>query len=196
MAVWSRSESAAADLLPVVKDFAPNAKALSGEDGLAAVLEDRDVDAVAIVLPAHVQLEVGSAWASVHMWHQDRAMDRSMWRIIALTPAAGTLQLAERALAAGKAVLQEKPIAQTAADAFAAVERHRAHAGTAVWAIAENYRCFVTPGQAAICLDASAAAKAMSAYADTRLRHEAVCSAGPRRCSEKQRRCFPDSVAS
>ena len=53
---------------------------------------------------------------------------------------AGTAQLAERALAAGKAVLQEKPIALTAADAFAAVARHRAHACTAVWAVAENYR--------------------------------------------------------
>ena len=62
--VWSRSESAAADLLPVVKDFAPDVKALSGDDGLTAVLEDPNVDAVAIVLPAHVQLEVRTAPAS------------------------------------------------------------------------------------------------------------------------------------
>ena len=53
------------------------------------------------------------------------------------------MQLAERALAAGKSVLQEKPIAQTAAEAHAAVARHQPHSGGAVWAIAENYRCRV-----------------------------------------------------
>ena len=58
VAIWSRSESAASGLLPLVKDFAPGARALSGEDGLAAVLSDPDVDAIAIVLPAHVQLQV------------------------------------------------------------------------------------------------------------------------------------------
>ncbi len=87
--------------------------------------------------------------------------------------AAGELQLAERALAAGKAVLQEKPIAQTAADAFAAVARHRAHAGTAVWAIAENYRCFATPGRTM--LDAFCK-NTMFVCAVTRSCHKAVCS--------------------
>ncbi len=58
ISIWSRSESAAAGLLPLVKDFAPGAQALSGDDGLAAILDDPNVDAVAIVLPAHVQLQV------------------------------------------------------------------------------------------------------------------------------------------
>ena len=86
------------------------------------------------------------------------------------------MQLAERALAAGKAVLQEKPIAQTAADAFEAVVRHRAHAGTAVWAIAENYRYFLRLTSKSPCYGCVVYTSTMSVHAVARSRHKAICS--------------------
>jgi predicted dehydrogenase len=49
-------------------------------------------------------------------------------------------QIAERALKAGKHVLQEKPIAPHVAAARAALSSYRANPGLPVWALAENYR--------------------------------------------------------
>ncbi len=60
-------------------------------------------------------------------------------------PASGSLtQIAERFLAAGKAVVSEKPVAATVEAARAAIARYRAGppAGgrSPVWMLAENYR--------------------------------------------------------
>ena len=182
VALWSRSEQAAAALLPDFQEFAPGARAQSGDAGLQAILDDPGVDAVAIVLPADVQLQVCSPCTLQHCsgvrvpmasrcvmagssegcgLRSLPATQPGCWLLgpafcliqdtLPLVPNApacwgwarltsGTLQLAERALAAGKAVLQEKPIAQTAAAARAAIERHRSQANPPVWGIAENYR--------------------------------------------------------
>ncbi|GAQ91362.1 hypothetical protein KFL_007720040 [Klebsormidium nitens] len=52
--VWSRSEAGAVQFTGLVKDFAPGAKAVWGDQGLDTVF-DSPVHAVAIVLPAQIQ---------------------------------------------------------------------------------------------------------------------------------------------
>ncbi|KAK9806301.1 hypothetical protein WJX72_009366 [[Myrmecia] bisecta] len=107
VAVWSRSEAAATALLPLVHELSPNAKAVHGEEGLQQLLADAALEAVAVVLPVQVALQV-------------------------------TL----RALAAGKHVLQEKPIAPSVAEAVKAIQAYRSltDAVPPVWAVAENFR--------------------------------------------------------
>ncbi len=50
------------------------------------------------------------------------------------------VQIAERALQAGKHVLQEKPFAPTVAEAKAALVRYSSMVKPPLWALAENYR--------------------------------------------------------
>jgi len=106
-AVWSRTQAAAdAFAATAVADVAPGVPALSGEDGLAAILSDAAIHAVIVVLPVQVALGI-----------------------------------VQRALAAGKHVIEEKPIGPTVAQAEAAVAAHRAStaARPPLWLYAENY---------------------------------------------------------
>lgn len=65
VAVWSRSEGAAADLLPTVQQYWPGAKAYSGQLDLDHLLESKEIDAVANVLPAQPSLLVRQALGTV-----------------------------------------------------------------------------------------------------------------------------------
>ncbi|XP_024542125.1 uncharacterized protein YMR315W [Selaginella moellendorffii] len=56
-AIWSRSKDAAENAASSVAKFFPDVVAKWGEDGLIQILEDSSIHAVAIVLPAQVQLE-------------------------------------------------------------------------------------------------------------------------------------------
>lgn len=57
-AVWSRSAKATDLLLPLIQEFAPNAKGYYGDDQLDSLLRNPNVDAVAVVLPVQVMLQV------------------------------------------------------------------------------------------------------------------------------------------
>ncbi|DBA99412.1 TPA: hypothetical protein ACH3X3_012009 [Trebouxia sp. C0006] len=57
-AVWSRSAKATDILLPLIQEFAPNVKGFHGDDQLDKLLRDPNVDAVAVVLPVQVMLQV------------------------------------------------------------------------------------------------------------------------------------------
>ena len=106
---------------------------LHGKAGFEELIASKHVLALMIVLPAHVALPV--------RYFPIRAM--------LLSPPPCTfriyigmrdVQYVEAALAAGKCVLSEKPIAASLADARAAVAAYQALRNTAVWTIAENYR--------------------------------------------------------
>lgn len=56
--IWSRSEESAKKALALVQSYAPNAEAKWGQEGLEAVLCDKSIHAVAVVLPAQHQLEI------------------------------------------------------------------------------------------------------------------------------------------
>ncbi|EFJ28788.1 hypothetical protein SELMODRAFT_92921 [Selaginella moellendorffii] len=55
-AIWSRSKDAAENAASLVAKFFPDVVAKWGEDGLIQILEDSSIHAVAIVLPAQVQV--------------------------------------------------------------------------------------------------------------------------------------------
>jgi len=56
--IWSRSQDSATKGLQKVCTYAPKAEAKWGEEGLDAILEDKSIHAVAVVLPAQAQLEI------------------------------------------------------------------------------------------------------------------------------------------
>lgn len=104
-AVWSRSEDAVEKVKPVVLEINVSAKFYSGDEGLAAIMNDSSITAVLLCLPV-------------------QAMP----------------QIAAQALAKGKHVLQEKPVAPTVAEALPAIQAYRSNPSLPVWALAENYR--------------------------------------------------------
>nr|XP_024398161.1 uncharacterized protein LOC112293212 isoform X1 [Physcomitrium patens]XP_024398162.1 uncharacterized protein LOC112293212 isoform X1 [Physcomitrium patens] len=56
--IWSRSEDGAKKALLSARSYAPNVEAKWGQEGLEAILQDKSIQAVAIVLPAQHQLEL------------------------------------------------------------------------------------------------------------------------------------------
>lgn len=56
--IWSRTEEAAKAIVPLVKDFAPNAEAKWGTDGLKEILQDDSIHGVAVVVAGQVQVEL------------------------------------------------------------------------------------------------------------------------------------------
>lgn len=57
-ALWSRSATATSSLLPVIQEFSAEVKGYHGDDQLEHLLRDSSIDAVAIVLPVQVMLQV------------------------------------------------------------------------------------------------------------------------------------------
>lgn len=104
-AVWSRSADAVEAIRPAIAEINDQAKLLSGDDGLEAVLADPTITCLVLCLPVQAMLE-----------------------------------LTQRALALGKHVLQEKPVALTVEEAIPAIKAYRADPKPPVWGIAENYR--------------------------------------------------------
>ncbi|GLC46186.1 hypothetical protein PLESTB_001199000 [Pleodorina starrii] len=75
--------------------------------------------------------------------------DDSIQLVVVVLPVQAALKIVERCLAAGKAVVQEKPVAATVTEALGAIERYRRAVAeaeaqgpqrTPLWLFAENYR--------------------------------------------------------
>lgn len=107
-ALWSRSSKATDALLPLIQEFSADVKGMHGDQQLDELLQDPSIDAVLIVLPVQVMLQV-----------------------------------AVKALKAGKHVLQEKPVAQSVEAVKSALRDHHHQQNKTpqpTWAVAENYR--------------------------------------------------------
>lgn len=110
--------------------FSAEVKGYHGDDQLEHLLRDSSIDAVAIVLPVQVMLQVSSPCHAPGLC------------CFAKTTASQAClqQVAIRCLKAGKHVLQEKPVAQSVEAVKAAITEHQQHHDQPVWALAENYR--------------------------------------------------------
>ena len=124
---------------------------MSGDEGLEAILSDPKVHIVVVVLPVHVALPVRGR--SAFVTDLPPASPSTPCAILSLSlslspsampraPPAVPFQVVQRALAAGKHVIEEKPVSGTVAAAAAAIRAYRAPGSSPspLWLVAENYR--------------------------------------------------------
>ncbi|EFJ42235.1 hypothetical protein VOLCADRAFT_119466 [Volvox carteri f. nagariensis] len=167
-AVWSRTiESAQA----YVHEYFPKSKVMAGEEGLQHILDDDSIHLVVVVLPVQVCLQVRLRGSVRSLkTHRQRQTEMHIRARIGTdnrtivdeqlktlntdrdSPACApqthpSCRVVERCLAAGKAVVQEKPVAATVEGALRAIASYRRAVGEAVdpqrtplWMFAENYR--------------------------------------------------------
>lgn len=65
--IWSRSEDGAKKALLSARSYAPNVEAKWGQEGLEAILQDKSIQAVAIVLPAQHQVSLNLGFLNAVM---------------------------------------------------------------------------------------------------------------------------------
>jgi hypothetical protein len=105
-------------------------------------MQDTSIRAVMVVLPVPAAVEVSpEACLAALLLHS-----QLLHRVLLLH----LLQVVKRALAAGKHVMQEKPVADNLENALQALQHYRQLGSVRpVWMIAENYRWAQTASESA-----------------------------------------------